>query len=671
MLSAMTQRGATVSMRPARPSSQPWTPREFSLRAVDHLTLNMKAGLALDPGLGKTAISLAAFLALQSSGTARSMLVIAPLRVCRTVWRQEGAKWSEFRHLKFSLLHGSKKRERLVDDADIWMINPEGVAWLCKQYAGRQLPFDVVCIDELTKFKNQSSERSKLLRPRIERTPRIWGLTGSLAPNGYSDVFGQQLILDGGAALGRFVTHFREQYFQLDYNGLDYTLMPGAEQRIISRIAPYWMQLSADDYLQLPQLVVTEGRPGLIHELTLEPAERRLYEKMRKDMLAELPAGTVTAANAAACYSKLAQMANGAVYVNDKRDVAHIHDVKLDALEEIVEELNGQPLLLAYEFQHDLERLRERFGANLPYLGNGTTAKQEEEWIGKWNRNELALLACHPASAGHGLNLQEGNAAHIAWLSPIWDLELWDQFISRVRRSGNQAQRIFNHVLVVKDSIDELKLDALADKDVTQTRLLRALNQEIRRDAEAQADGETLARNERIQNMAITRLGAAPNGAAPPPAVGQINQLTQPQPGNPGIRPAGWPPDMTVGKVQQRMPTPEAEQRERIQQQLTGTQMQQRVAEGVAELMAPLNTAFSESIQQAATQLMAVAEAPKATRTRKAKEEPKAEPSPFAPSDAVVNARIDILKLVFVSDGSPSLEEGLEMARLMQEFVEG
>jgi SNF2 family DNA or RNA helicase len=308
----MTWVGRTMPTRPAPLSYQEWVPEPYMLRAVQHLVSHHSGGLALDPGMRKTSITLEAFCQLQESGLVKTMLVIAPLRICRKVWRQEGAKWAQFRHLTFTLLHGDKKDAALKERSDIYLINPEGVEWLAHKFFGRPLPFDVVTIDELTKFKNAASERSKALRPRLKATRYRWGLTGSLAPNGFMDIFGQMLMLDDGAALGRYITHYRDQYFQLGYDGFTYELMPGAEQRIIQRIAPYWLQLSADDYLELPELVMD------VREIEMGPASRKTYDKMKRDMIASLPEGIVTAANAAACYSKLAQMANGAVYVEDK-----------------------------------------------------------------------------------------------------------------------------------------------------------------------------------------------------------------------------------------------------------------------------------------------------------------------------------------------------------------
>lgn len=530
----MTFAGRMTSTRPAKPSHQEWVPLPYMQEAVDHLVARHSGGLALDPGLRKTSITLAAYLERVRLGTARTMLVIAPLRICRRVWRQEGAKWSQFRHLKFALLHGDKKDHVLATaDADIYLINPEGVDWLCKKFFGRSLPFDIVTIDELTKFKNSQADRHKSLRPRLKGVRTRWGLTGSLTPNGYMDLFGQMLILDDGAALGRYITHYRDTYFSLGFNGFDYELQPGAEGRIIKKIAPYWLQMSADDYLDLPPLVED------IIEIELDAKAAKLYAKMKRDMIATLPEGVITAANSAACYSKLSQMANGAVYVGDNKEaVAVVHDAKLDALEDLVEELSGRtiaeinknptnlvPLLVAYEFNHDIERLRERFGVTdpttgkkvVPYLGKGTTAAQEELWMRLWNENKLPWLFCHPASAGHGLNLQEGSAGHVCWFSPTWDLELWDQFIRRLRRSGNQAQRIMNHILVVKGTIDELKMEALDDKDTSQVRLLKALNTEIRRNAEALTAGGAAGLSRRNNDMVakLSRPGTPAADAAP------------------------------------------------------------------------------------------------------------------------------------------------------------
>jgi hypothetical protein len=556
------------------------------------------------------------------------------------------------------------------------------VKWLAAQFLGRDLPFDIVVIDELTKFKNSQSDRSKALRPRLKRVARRWGLTGSLAPNGYMDLFGQQLMLDDGAALGRFITHYRDQYFQVDWNGFDYVLQPGGEGRIIQRIAPYWLQMSADDYMELPPLV---SDPRMID---MDKPSRAIYDKMKKAMIAELPEGSVTAANAAACYSKLSQMANGAVYVSaDKTVVSPIHDLKLDALEELLEELNGQPLLLAYEFNHDLDRLRARFG-DIPHLGKGTTATQEAEYIAAWNRNELPLLACHPASAGHGLNLQEGNAAHVCWFGITWDLELWDQFIRRIRRSGNVAQRIFNHMLIVRDTIDELKLEALSDKNMTQAGLLRALNREILRDAEAGTDPVQSERETRLANMGIklSRPGAPAPGVTEAAPAGTI-------------RPSGWG---RPAAVEAQPVAVDNGQRERIAAQLNGdARKEPSVAEAVQEVPAAerARSAFSGAVTATRRQLEAPAgEASQmaaevdhkfgqpnpgplnegtepAKRTRR-KVEKLVAPEPIEPwvvDPALISARVALIHLVFNSPAfePSSVEEGLEIAGELRTWLEG
>lgn len=664
------------------------------LRAVDHLVTHRSAGLPLKPGGRKTSITLKAFDVLRSQGTVRTMLVIAPLRVCRQVWRQEGAKWTEFRHLTFALLHGSKKDAALRSGADVYLINPEGVKWLCKQYPGRQLPFDVVTIDELTKFKNHQSDRSKALRPRIERIMWKWGLTGSLAPNGYMDLFGQQLMLDNGAALGKYITHFRDSYFTVDFDGFTYNLMPGAAARITAKLAPYWFAIAESEYSQLPPLV---DNPIM---LELAPPERKLYNDMKRSLLAELPEGTVTAANQAACYSKLSQMANGAVYVDlpGGRVTSHIHDIKLDAIGELLEELNGEPLLVGYEFNSDLDRLRERFGVEdpvtkkkvIPYLGKGTTAAQEDAWIRAWNRGELPLLCAHPASAGHGLNMQEGSACNVAWFGITWDFELYDQFIRRIMRSGTKAVQIFNHLLIVRGTIDELKLEALRGKDMTQTGLLRALNLAVSREnAETQGAGDTGPNDDRRLPTMVARLStqAGPGAAAP---VHHAPAQAQEQP----VRPAGWgrqpaaglPESQFVnrdGDVQQK------DQRGRIQEQIApapADQARAAFSAPVAAATEAVRTGDYGDTTNAAHPAPAVAPA---TRTRRR----TAEPAPAAASAAdprqqsmlpaldltvlaqsienaaLQGARATVMQGVIMSDPAATVADIIETTRELMDFV--
>lgn len=671
--------GSAIQTRRASTSHQSWVPLPYMDKALEHLVTHRSGGLALDPGMRKTSITLGAYTVLkQQQQIDKPMLVIAPLRVCRMVWRQEGSKWTEFKDLVFALLHGPKKDEVLRKSrADIYLINPEGVEWLMAQFPGRKLDcfFSIVCIDELTRFKNHQSKRSKALRPKLGRVIR-WGLTGSLVPNGYMDLFGQMLFLDDGAALGKYITHFRDSFFQVDFNGFDYNLQPGAERRIIAKIAPYWMQLSADDYLQLPEIVED------VIQLDLNPADRKTYNTMKRDMLAELPEGVVTAANAAATYSKLAQMANGAVYVGEgqTRKVACIHDMKLDAIEELIEDLGGEPLLIAYEFNHDLDRLRERFGADLPYLGKGTSAANEEKWINAWNRGELRIMAAHPASAGHGLNLQEGNAAHIVWFSAIWDLELWDQFIRRLKRSGNKAQRIFNHILSVLGTIDELKMEALEDKDATQGRMLKALNAEILRDgAKTHATGETVADDRKIPMVQkLSRAGGAPvqqaapvavkgwNAAAATPAEQEPAQVQQDAPK--AVR--GW----NTGAAQAE-PATQATfgQRERIQQEIA-PQAQVPASEQARSMFSQSVTAQREQLEQGQAEealggpVQPVAQPATRSRRKAATAAPEPTQTDGIAPEVAANIRLEVLKIAF-SDPQTSMEDGMEIAREFAEWV--
>lgn len=424
---------------------------------------------------------------------AKRMLVIAPKRVCYLVWRQEGEKWAQFSHLKFSLLHGRKKEEALKEDADVYLINPEGVPWLIKQFRSTREfadKFDTLCIDELTKFKNARSKRFKALYPYASACARRWGLTGTPAPNGLEDLFGQIKMLDDGVALGRFITKFRDKYFVPGFDGYSFRPRQGAEEQIQERLKDIALRMKAEDYLELPPLVDD------IRTIQLDPKARKAYDQMKKEMVADLDGGTISADNAAATYSKLKQMAGGAVYRIDKegkRQWEKIHDAKIDALEELVDELAGQPLLVAYEFNHELERILERFG-DIPYLGKGTTDAQAVQIEKDWNEGKIAVLPVHPASTGHGLNLQKGSASHICWFNPTWDFELYDQLIRRLYRQGSKADRIMNHILAVENSIDFLVINAVKDKDTTQARLVQGLAEELGASAETTQEENDMVR---------------------------------------------------------------------------------------------------------------------------------------------------------------------------------
>lgn len=594
--------------------------------------------------------------------------------MCENVWPAEIAKWTQFKDLRVCFVHGPHKRD-LLDKAehDVYLINPEGVVWLTKQYGwdiskkkyGKPLPFDVLAIDELTKFKNSQSERSKALRPALRGGPRWrWGLTGSLAGDGnYEDVFGQQLVLDDGAALGKYITHYRDKYFLPSKDGFNYDLRePDCERQILERLAPYWFYMDPADYTELPELV---DDPIYI---TFGKAEWAHYRTMQSAFVAALTDGTITAANSGAAYSKLAQMANGAVYDED-RSIHVVHSLKLDALADLIEELNGVPLLIGYEFQHDLDRMRAVLGADMPHLGSGATTRQEREWIAAWNRGKLPYLAMHPASAAHGLNLQEANACHICWFSLCWSYEWYDQLIRRIRRDGNKALRIFNHMLIIRGTIDEEKLEARDAKDFTQRRLMTTLNRLILRERDA-TGGNPLTENEtmpaarlsrpagnQLQNAPPLQTQVQPAGWGAPPG-GQPSQHQEQLP-TAVQQPAGWgAPAHQIQNNDPSMVTAETEQRERIRQNIAPTPQEQ-----VGSAFSPQTHAQAGAIQggnygpvsNGAVTSPTAGETPARRRSAKADEPDKGAVA------TVLAARVEILKVAFI-DPNTSLDDGFSVA---------
>lgn len=513
-----------------------------------HLLTHGVAALWADPGAGKTSITLTAFVALKKAGLAKKLLVIAPLRVCQLVWRQEVMKWSHLNHLKVVLLHGDKKDARLREEADVYLINYEGIPWLADQHWATPLPFDTICADEITKLKNSRSIRFKRLHKLTLRTRRKWGLTGTPAPNGYLDLFGQQLWLDGGAALGKFYTHFRDNFFRPDYDGFNYVLQHNGEARIQEALKDVVYRLTYDN---LPAISDHD-----IH-VTLDAKQTKAYQTMKKEMVLNLPEGQVTAGNTAATYAKLKQMANGAVYLSGvpdgpKRPWVELHKAKIDALVDLIDELNKQPLLVAYQYHHDLERIIARLdaeGIKWAHIGSGVSEKDAELIQYRWNRGEIHILLAHPASVGHGLNFQEGGAGHICWFSCDFNLELYDQFIRRIRRQGNDRERVINHRLIVLGTIDELVYEALEIKDTTQARLLRA----VMRVLKPQPAGDEADQPE-TNLMSIRRVGAQGGAPAAPaaPVQPQTTRTVAP-PGGAGL--SGWQGQATAAQPASNQPT--------------------------------------------------------------------------------------------------------------------
>lgn len=488
----MTSKSTTRSIARSTLSRQRWSPHAYQKKAVKWLLEHGAAALFLDPGLGKTSISLAAFSFLKKRKVASKALVIAPLRVCHNVWPNEAEAWEDFRHLKVVVLHGPNKDKLLEEEADVYCINPEGLEWLINGKSSkfdarrwRRLAFDTLIIDELTKFKHSKGKRFKALKQVLGTFGRRWGLTGTPASNGLLDLFGQCFVLDLGNALGQYITHYRMNYFiNPDGQGWKWVPQHGAAERIYERLKPLALRMSAEDYLSLPPL------NDVFVELELPTKARKLYDQLEEDLIAKMDDGLVVAANAAAASIKLRQIANGGLYVDDDiasviggktRSTLDVHSVKTDWLLELIDELQGSPLLIAYEFNHDLERLQGALGKELPYIGGGVSTKRTAELVEAWNLGNLPYLAVHPQSAGHGLNLQAGSAAHLAHYSLTWDLDLYDQLIRRIWRQGTKAKRIFRYHAVMKDTVDEDMRWALRHKAAGQAALFEALTARVGR----------------------------------------------------------------------------------------------------------------------------------------------------------------------------------------------
>ncbi len=415
---------------------------------------------------GKTVTTLTAIRDLMyDTFEVKRVLVVAPLRVARDTWPEEIRKWDHLKDLTCSVVVGSvaERRRALQKKADIYIVNRENLVWL---YENSRLDFDMVVLDELSSFKNHQSKRfraMKALRPNVKR---IVGLTGTPSGNGLMDLWAEFRILDMGERLGRYISQYRNLYFQPDKcNGMvvySYKPLPGAEEAIYHQIADITVSMKATDYLEMPELV------SVAKEVSLSEKEKERYDELKKYLVLELPGGEVTAANAASLTLKLSQMANGAIYTDDK-DVVTIHDRKLDALEDLVESANGKPVLVAYWFKHDKDRIRKRMEAR---------ELKEPQDFADWNAGKIPVALIHPASAGHGLNLQQGGSILI-WFGPTWSLELYQQTNARLWRQGQADKTVIIQHIVARDTIDERILNVLEHKDGTQAALIEAVKADL------------------------------------------------------------------------------------------------------------------------------------------------------------------------------------------------
>ena len=441
-----------------------FSPHNYQSYAIDYIETHPVAAVLLDMGLGKTVISLTAIADLLfDSFEAHRILVVAPLRVARDTWPAEISKWQHLKHLTYAVAVGTVKERKaaLSAGADITIINRENLGWLIDS-SGFEFNYDMVIIDELSSFKNHKSKRFQSLMKVRPKVKRIIGLTGTPSSNGLMDLWAEFKLLDFGERLGRFITHYRNNYFIPDKrNGeiiYSYKPMPYAEDAIYRKISDITISMKSTDHLQMPELITSQ------YEVQLSEDEEQRYEELKADFILELPEGEITAANAASLTGKLSQLANGAIY-DDEGNIVEFHDRKLDALEDIIESANGKPLLVAYWFKHDLQRIKKRFDVR--------EIKTSKDII-DWNNGDIPVAVIHPASAGHGLNLQAGGSTLI-WFGLTWSLELYQQTNARLWRQGQASGTVVIEHIITKGTIDERILKALSLKEVSQNALIDAV----------------------------------------------------------------------------------------------------------------------------------------------------------------------------------------------------
>ena len=449
-----------------------YKPHEYQRYAINFIKEHPIAAILLDMGMGKSSITLTAIMDLMyDSFEVSKVLIIAPLRVAKNTWSAEIEKWDHLSGLKYSIAVGTaaERMRALKSDADIYIINRENIPWLVEK-SGMPFDYDMVVIDELSSFKNWQSKRFRALMKVRPKVKRIVGLTGTPSSNGLMDLFAEYKILDMGERLGRFISQYRLDYFVPDQmNGpvvYSYRLRPGADRRIYSRISDITISMKGTD-LKMPELVNSE------YLVYMDKDERGKYEQMKKDLVLSLPNGEVTAANAASLSGKLTQMANGAVY-SDAGGAENIHDRKLDALEDMIEAANGKSLLVAYWYKHDLSRITKR----LDELGVHYRKLDTNESIYDWNAGRLEVGLIHPASAGHGLNLQSGGSTLI-WFGMIWSLELYQQTVARLWRQGQESGTVVVQHILAAGTVDERIMKALSAKDAIQAKLIEAVKAEV------------------------------------------------------------------------------------------------------------------------------------------------------------------------------------------------
>lgn len=444
-------------------------PHKYQKYAIDFIVRNPISAILLDMGMGKTGIVLMAVHALMYElFEIQKVLIVAPLRIARNTWPSEIEKWDQLSGLRYSVAVGtpSQRKKALEADADVYIINRENLTWLVES-SGIPFTWDFLVLDELSSFKSSQSKRFKSLMKVRPMVRRIVGLTGTPSSNGFMDLFAEFKALDMGDRLGRFIGQYRLNYFKPDrMNGpivYSYKLLPGADRQIYDKISDITISMKAGDYLEIPELIVSE------YPVYLDGKEQETYDSMIKNLIVTKAGEEITAANAAALSGKLCQMANGTVYSDDGSTV-RLHDRKLEAVEDLVESACGKPMMIVYWYKHDYTRIAEK----LTEIGAEFAKLDTDESIARWNAGELPVALIHPASAGHGLNLQAGGSAMV-WYGLTWSLELYQQTVARLWRQGQNAKTVVVQRIVTKGTIDERIVKALESKDMSQAALIEAV----------------------------------------------------------------------------------------------------------------------------------------------------------------------------------------------------
>ena len=436
-----------------------WNPRSYQIIGVELMIKQACAGLLWKPGRGKTSVVYMAFRILQEKGYVDRMLVICPIRPAYRVWPHQCEDYEDFKDFKVGLLHGPDKEKVLADDdVDIFVINPEGLPWLLG-HAGRAQRALQLCqmlvVDESTKFANPATQRFKLLKKWVPKFKRRYILTGSPRPKSLMDLFGQVYVLDEGAALGRFITHYRTSYFfPSGFGGYDWQPQAGAQTRIMEQIAPLVHVMDTEEGLELPELLINDIW------VDLPPAALKLYKEMENALMAQVESGNIVAANAAVASGKCRQISNGTLIHTEDGEYTEVHDAKLDALADLMEQLGGEPLLVTYEFVADKCRIEERL--KIPSISSGN-AKKDDQLIQQFSRGMLPAVQGHPQSISLGIDGLQKNCADIAMFGVTWSLLNYEQVIQRVRRSGNKKSVVTLHRILARGTVDE-KVIKILDK---------------------------------------------------------------------------------------------------------------------------------------------------------------------------------------------------------------